>query len=496
MDNDAVVELVAATSNIADTSTSCSSDRVTVMNSNTAELGTFCGTNTPTYESTGPNMTVIFTTDATNQATGFRLKYKQKQVTPPPSSCGGTLTASVREQLLSPGYPRAYLRSQTCTWTITALNESLVNLYVDDIDVEAGDQCLLDSLKIYDGGSSTSPHLKTLCGQVKGYRLQSTGNVMTLVFTTDDSNNGRGFNVSYQQTSTELKCSGTLKAANTYSYITSPQYPNPFPGNASCTSYKIIGEYGLDYRIKLEVLESNLPEPVNGECTSDYITVHDGWQSTSIPLKSINTQKSRFCGKELPTFVSPALLFFQFHSTQATTSSNFRMRYQQGIFADEFVSPCGGTLTATDDVQNITSPNYPGNYTGFLNCTWTITSADSTKMVRLTSRNFQLLRRPYPYDCDSYITWLKIYDGNVNSTDYAYECNNQALMQRQSSQNIMAVAFQTYGFSGAFNLQYIQTAEMVPCDCVKDIGKYGTLNLPGNVQGSVRPPPSSPEQNW
>ncbi|XP_067664518.1 cubilin-like [Haliotis asinina] len=486
MDNDAVVELTAVASNIADTSTSCSSDRVTVMNSDTTELGTFCGTNTPTYESNGPNMTVIFTTDGSNQATGFRLKYKQKQVTPTSSSCGGTLTASTREQLLSPGYPRAYLRSQTCTWTITALNESFVNLYVDDIDVEVGDECLLDSLKIYDGGSSSSPHLRTLCGQLKGYRLQSTGNVMTLVFTTDDSNNGRGFEVSYQQASTELKCSETLKAADTYSYITSPQYPNPFPGNSSCTTYKIGGESGLKYRIKLEVLESDLPEPVNGECTSDYIMVFDGPFSTSAPLKSINTQKSRFCGKELPTFVSPALMMVQFHSTQATTNSKFRMRYKQGIFADEFVSPCGGTLTATDDIQNITSPNYPDDYRGFLNCTWTITTTDSTKMVRLTSRNFQLLLWPYPYNCDAQFTWLKIYDGYANTTNYDYECSRQALMLRQSSQNIMAVELHVSGFSKAFSLQYIQTAEIVPCDYVKDIGSFGTLRFPGNVQGPVR----------
>ncbi|XP_046376086.2 cubilin-like isoform X1 [Haliotis rufescens] len=479
--NDATVELAAVFSDIADTSPSCSSDRVSVTDSDMTELGTFCGTNKPTYNSTGPNMTVVFTTDGTNQATGFRLKYKQKRAAP--ATCGGTLTASSPEELLSPGYPRAYLRSWTCTWTITAYNESFVNLKLVDIDVEVSDQCQPDSLKIYDGGNSASPLLGTWCGQMNGYRLQSTGNVMTLVFNTDDSNNGRGFNVSYKQDSTRMGCIDSFEATDTYSYITSPNYPNSFPGVSSCTSYKITPD--LDTRIKLEVLELNLPERVSGECTSDYITVHDGWFNTSIPLKSINTQNFRFCGKELPTFVSPRfLMFVQFHSTQATTTSSFRMRYLKGIFADEFVSPCGGSLIATDEVQNITSPSYPNNYTGFLNCSWTITATDSTKMVRLITTDFQLLDRPYPNSCG--LTYLRIYDGDDNDSNYVDECSKQALMQHQSTKNKMTVVLEAFNKANAFSLQYTQTADRLSCDHIKDIGNYGSIKFPGSVEGPVQ----------
>ncbi|XP_048245301.1 cubilin-like isoform X2 [Haliotis rufescens] len=482
-DNDATVELVAVISDIADTSPSCSSDRVSVTDSDMTELGIFCGTNKPTYNSTGPNVTVVFTTDGTNQATGFRLKYKQKRATL--STCGGALTASGPEELLSPGYPRAYLRSQTCIWTITAYNESFVNLKLVDIDVEVSDRCQPDSLKIYDGDSSASPLLGTWCGQMNGYRLQSTGNVMTLVFNTDDSNNGRGFNVRYTQESTSMVCDQRFEATDTYSYITSPNYPNSFPGVSGCSSYKI--ECGFDTRNKLEVLELNLPERVSGECTSDYITVHDGWYNTSIPLKSINTQNFRFCGKELPTFVSPRFfMFVQFHSTQATTTSSFRMRYLEGIFADEYVSPCGGSLIATDGVQNITSPNYPNNYTGFVNCTWTITATDSTKMVRLFSTDFQLLKRPFPYpNCDVSIHYLRIYDGGYDS-NYVAECHKQALMQHQSTQNKMTVVLKAFAHTNAFRLQYTQTADLLSCDHVKDIGDYGSIKFPGSVEGPVQ----------
>lgn len=48
------------------------------QSANKTELGIFCGTSTPRFESTGPNMTVVFTTDGTNEAQGFLLKYKQK----------------------------------------------------------------------------------------------------------------------------------------------------------------------------------------------------------------------------------------------------------------------------------------------------------------------------------------------------------------------------------------------------------------------------------
>ncbi|XP_046376081.2 cubilin-like [Haliotis rufescens] len=491
-DNDAVIELVTMTSNISDTSPSCSGDRVSVTNSNKTELGTFCGTNTPRFESTGPNMTVVFTTDGTNEAQGFLLKYKQKSGSIP-TTCGGSLTAIGKNKYLgSPGYPKENLGASSCSWTITADNEAFVQINLLDLDVEFGGDNLPDTLKIYNGASTASPLLATWRGQMNGYCLQSSGNVMHIVYRTDDSNNGRGFNISYRQPSdvNDGDClSYDLDAASTYSYITSPRNPLSYPGNSDRPTYHLSTNH--PYRIKLEVLVSDLPEAVNGECTRDYVTVYDGFQATSMPLKSINTQKSQFCGKDVPTFVSTSyVMLVVFHTAATPTNTGFQMRYKKGHFTDEYVPPCGGSLTATDAAKNVTSPNYPNSYDGEIRCPWTITASDSTKNVRLTGTDFQL-HATLDVQCQYQPSNLRISDGTTDESPSAWECGNQTLIQRQSTRHVMTLllrADSTSRFRG-FNLQYFQTREPLPCDFtigITDITRSGKIVFPGNVEGSTQ----------
>ncbi|XP_046548797.1 cubilin-like [Haliotis rubra] len=480
-DNDAVIELVTVDSNIADTSP-CSSDRVTVTNSNKTELGTFCGTSRPRFQSTGPNMTVVFTTDGTNQATGFRLKYKQISGTIP--TCGTqSLTANASKHFSSPGYPKENFTPQTCRWTISALNQRFVRIYLLDLDVEVDGA---DSLKIYDG-SSTSNILATLSGRVNGYCLQSTGRVMTVVYQTDDTNNGKGFNISYSQTSDDNddSCSSYgFIADSTYSYFFSPRYPLPYPGNSEKPTYTLTTNY--HYRIKLEVMSSDLPAEVSGQCTRDYVTVYDGYQATSMPLKSINTQKSRLCGTDLPTFVSSNnVMLVVFHTEGTPTNSGFQMRYKSGAFTDEYVPQCGGSLTATDSAQSVTSPNYPNSYDGKIRCTWTITASDRTKYVRLTGTEFQL-DSTFVGECQYQSSNLRISDGASDAAPSVWECGNLTLIQRQSTSYVMTLLLRAEGTYRGMNLQYLQTRDPLPCDYTIDINdktSSGNIIFPGNVEG-------------
>ncbi|XP_067665977.1 cubilin-like [Haliotis asinina] len=485
-DHDAVIELETVDSNIADNTPSCSSDRVTVTNSDKTELGTFCGTSKPRYQSTGPNMTVAFTTDRTSQSTGFRLRYKQILSGNIPACGTQSLTANATKHVSSPGYPKEDFRRQTCRWTITALNQRFVRIYLLDLDVEFNGA---DSLKIYDG-ASTSNILATLTGRVNGYCLQSTGRVMTVVYQTDDSNNGRGFNISYSQTSDDNddSCSSYgLTASSTYSYIFSPRYPLSYPGNSEKPTYTLTSNY--HYRIKLEVLSSDLPAEVSGQCSRDYVSVYDGYQATSMPLKSINTQKCRFCGTERPTFVSTNnVMLVVFHTQGTPTNTGFQMRYKSGAFTDEYVSQCGGSLTATDSAQSVTSPNYPNSYDGKIRCTWTITASDRSKYVRLTGTEFQF-DSTVVGECQYQSSNLKISDGSSDAPNTVWECGNVTLLRRQSTSYVMTLLLRAEGTYRGMNLQYLQTRDPLPCDYtinINDNARSGNIIFPGDVEGYSR----------
>ena len=53
---------------------------------------------------------------------------------------------------------------------------------------------------------------------------------------------------------------------------------------------------------------------------------------------------------------------------------------------------CGGTLSATNTVQYLTSPNYPGDYPAHTTCQWTIESPTPGTSVKFQFMDFRLER--------------------------------------------------------------------------------------------------------
>eukprot|EP00058_Branchiostoma_floridae_P008085 XP_002593573.1 hypothetical protein BRAFLDRAFT_125152 [Branchiostoma floridae] len=111
--------------------------------------------------------------------------------------CGGRLT-DPSGLILSPGYPN-YPHNSDCTWTIVVQQGRVVELTFIYFQTETG----YDYMNIYDGTNSSAQLGDQYTGHLSEQGnlpapLRSSGNQMTVVFHSDSSVGGDGFQLSYQ----------------------------------------------------------------------------------------------------------------------------------------------------------------------------------------------------------------------------------------------------------------------------------------------------------
>lgn len=96
----------------------------------------------------------------------------------------------------------AYAGSQNCRWIIEAPKDKLILLTFTTFELEDDSTCTFDSLTIYDGYVTSSDTARTAigkyCGRNKPPIIRSNGNVLTIVFKTDDSLEYGGYSFTYE----------------------------------------------------------------------------------------------------------------------------------------------------------------------------------------------------------------------------------------------------------------------------------------------------------
>ncbi|XP_063717904.1 bone morphogenetic protein 1-like [Symsagittifera roscoffensis] len=88
---------------------------------------------------------------------------------------------------------------------------------------------------------------------------------------------------------------------------------------------------------------------------------------------------------------------------------------------------CGENLTATDQPQKFTSPNYPSEYLNSLNCVWLIKSEDPDKVIEINFENLDL-EGTFNRKCYDY---LEFFDGNSTQSDTIKVKNNREVCGRE-----------------------------------------------------------------
>ncbi|XP_030235027.1 deleted in malignant brain tumors 1 protein isoform X3 [Gadus morhua] len=107
--------------------------------------------------------------------------------------CGGSL--SISGSFSSPGYPGNYHDNSHCVWQLRASNDH--KIYLSFIDLQLENCCSCDYVAVYDGPSVNSQPLGKLCNNTLNF-FQSSSTYLTVLFRTDGSVTGRGFNAEFK----------------------------------------------------------------------------------------------------------------------------------------------------------------------------------------------------------------------------------------------------------------------------------------------------------
>lgn len=168
--------------------------------SNTTKLGRYCGESNPgSVSSTMNYLHLLFETDSSVGGRGFKGNYSFEEV-----GCGGIIKRP--GVTITPPLPFAgsgYANDARCSWIIIAPKDHIVQLSFTSFHLESGNDCSYDSLAVYSEymtaatESENVPPIGKYCGSSLPPVLQSSGNVLALVFRSDDSISGNGFSATY-----------------------------------------------------------------------------------------------------------------------------------------------------------------------------------------------------------------------------------------------------------------------------------------------------------
>ncbi|XP_039625288.1 deleted in malignant brain tumors 1 protein-like [Polypterus senegalus] len=110
-------------------------------------------------------------------------------------SCGSHL-GGTDGTFTSPGYPYSYPHNAFCTWYIQVERGSIIELNFTSFRLESSSNCQYDAVSMYDGPSSSSPLIATICNNLKT-TFESSSDTMTVVFRSDGSVSFPGFYAEY-----------------------------------------------------------------------------------------------------------------------------------------------------------------------------------------------------------------------------------------------------------------------------------------------------------
>ncbi|XP_046548778.1 cubilin-like [Haliotis rubra] len=298
---------------------SCKDSRVTAFNGPSVFSNTilfWCGVSRPSLQSTGPAMTVQFTTQNSNEKRGFKLKYLETNET---FRCGGIVNVTTNEDTILGG---PYGGIQDCHWTIHAPTNT--NIQVDITNVEGPiirPPCHSSYLELYDGintlGNNGSTTPGKWCGIFSSQYI-SSGNIITVRVHIEDWRYD-GLQLYIRAGHFNVSSNEVLSAYFDNTILTSPNYPFDCPRLTEST-WKIEGGDRNSY-IKITVLKSILDN--SDGCRIDYMEAFDGPDSNAPSL-------GRWCGESTPTKTgSASTMYLKFKSDSSyNLGRRFKIRYR------------------------------------------------------------------------------------------------------------------------------------------------------------------------
>ncbi|PAV59672.1 hypothetical protein WR25_21263 isoform C [Diploscapter pachys] len=372
--------------------------------------------------------------------------------------CSFIVDSSIKErgELYSPTYPGSYPQSFFCSYLLRGRKGQRIHVQFPDFDVFfGGEHCPYDSVTIFDGPTSSYPIIKKLCGLQQKVELYSFGHELLIHFNTTRpaKTDPRGFVMEYKFTSDFVNLIDLLDGQEgvthirgtecdlrvqsnreTTHYIKSPNYPNAYPVNTTCT-YVIDGLQG-EQHLEKAILKFESIAVINSEgiestapSSPDDITCPSAWVGVAITESNMravmsSTDESVFdytlC-ERIPAN-SPLLgpyisegprMTVQFGSTNVPSDNLSPLGFKAqidfktdfGIDGEELGHSNECMFRFTGSAGFFNSPRYPANYPLDANCTYLIVGQPKQEIL-IYFEQFALANEENKKCAD----WVKIYD--------------------------------------------------------------------------------------
>ncbi|KAK9881868.1 hypothetical protein WA026_018067 [Henosepilachna vigintioctopunctata] len=219
----------------------------------------------------------------------------------------------------NPDYPHKYAPLTNCKWTLEGPQGHNILLQFQEFETEK----TFDTVQILVGGRTedTSVNLATLSGKIDltNNSFVSASNFMIIKFSTDASVERKGFRASWK--TEPSTCGGTLRATHQGQLLTSPGYPDQYPGGLECL-YIIKAVPGRIITLEIEDLEL--------DSNRDYILVRDGDNPKSQPIARLTGQLKN---NQRLIVSTQSQLYLYFKTSLGDSKRGFRIKYTQGCRA-------------------------------------------------------------------------------------------------------------------------------------------------------------------
>lgn len=280
-----------------------------------------------------------------------------------------------------------YSNNLNCSWTIAPPGANSVSLQFSTFSTEAG----YDKVFVYDGSATTGTLLGTFSGtQLPSQVLTASSGIMTVVFTSDGSQQGGGWSTNYW-CSTASTCSGVTNVSSCTGTITDGSGANEYYNNLNC-SWLINPPGATSISLDFESFET--------ESGYDFVRVYNG-SNSSAPL--IGT----FSGNTIPHRLSAnsGKMYIEFSTDHSITKAGWSASY--ACYNNTTPAPfCSNGNILTNCTGTISDGSGSDSYVGNQDCSWLIEPPGATSVTL----SFNEFNTEFDYD------FVEIYNGS--STAY------------------------------------------------------------------------------
>uniref|UniRef100_A0A0K0E9P9 CUB domain-containing protein n=1 Tax=Strongyloides stercoralis TaxID=6248 RepID=A0A0K0E9P9_STRER len=357
--------------------------------------------------------------------------------------------------ILSPTYPGVYPSNIICVYLLKGKPNERIRIYLKDFDIYfGGEHCPYDVLTIYDGNDNNSPIIKKVCGLQQKMEIFSSSNNLYIEFLTSDpfKNDQRGFLLEYEFSSNfvnipkliqnsvgvthirgtecDIRVQSTKESTH---YIYSPNYPDMYPSNVSCT-YILDGLQG-DQNLEKVLLTfehlavfsdnyNNMGIINNGgnhndiECASAYVGI--AYDINNIKAVLSNSEGSVFdkvlcerliIGNELmgPYESKSSRMVLDFESAEHPRNDDFRTDF--GVPGEAVGDSNKCLFRFKDKKGSFNSPRFPSNYPLDTTCIYLIEGNPGDQII-INFDAFELHEDPSIDICNDYVELYNVFIDN------------------------------------------------------------------------------------